>query len=295
LDDGTEAFAGEVGVAGFPDEDGAEEDVRGVGFGEGEGAGAGGAFGGGGGVEAKGGFGGGVEVGGEPVEGGEEIGVGVDVEEGAMANAAFLGDGEAEEVAGGGAAGDPGEVVGDAVAEFVWGAAEGFGGGDFGAGAEVEDFLAGEVGVEGVGAVDGDLALAFVPVAGGVGMELEAWGRGEEFEGVVGVVELGRGGGEDEFEVFVGGDDWEEGDDEVFEVVDEGDFVEEDVAGPGAGGGEVRGDDFGAGVGGFVVVNAEFEFLGLEEFGEGVRVEALEDFVFGGVGGVEEETGRGGA
>ena len=121
--------------------------------------------------------------------------------------AAFLGGGEAEEVAGGGAAEHPGEPMGDAMAVLVGGAVEGFAGRDFQAGFEVEDFFAGEVGVEGVGAMDADAGFGLIPVAFGAGLEVQAGGRGEEFEGVMGIVKLGRGGGEDELELFVRGDD----------------------------------------------------------------------------------------
>ncbi len=218
----------------------------------------------------------------------------------AEASAAFLGGGEAVEVASGGAAKHPGEPMGDAMAVFVGGAGEGFAGSDFQTGFEVEDFFAGEMGVEGVGAMDADAGFGLIPVAFGAGLEGDAGGRGEEFEGVMGIVKLGRGGGEDEFELFVGGDDGQEGGHEFAEVADEGDFVEQDGAGPGAGGGEVGGDDFGAGVNGGAVIDAELEALLGKEFGEtgggdlfGARATATDDFFAGhGIEGFKFDAGE---
>ena len=95
----------------------------------------------------------------------------------------------------------------DAMAVFVGGAIEGFGGRDFIAGFEVEDLLASQGGVKSIGAMHSNVRFRRVPIACGIGLELQPGRRRKQFEAVMRVIKLWWCGGENELELFVRGDD----------------------------------------------------------------------------------------
>jgi hypothetical protein len=167
-----------------------------------------------------------------------------------LVDAAFLGGAKPQQITGGGAAEHPLEPMGDAMAVLVGRAMKSIGGGDFRAGLEVEDALPAEVGVKGIGAMDADTGLRYIPVAAGIGLTVVTGGRGEQFKGVMGIVELRRRGGKDEFEAFIGGDDGQQCIHQLAEIADKGDFVQQDGSRPRPRRGDVGRDDFSAGIAG---------------------------------------------
>lgn len=204
----------------------------------------------------------------QPIQCGDHVGVGIDLEVLALADAAFLSGAEPEQIASRRAADHPLEPMGDTVAVLVGRALEGFRGCDFLAGFEVEDFLSGQRGIEGVGPMNADAGLGRVPVACRIGFKFQSGGRGQQFKTIMCIVKLRRGGGENEFEIFVRGDDRQESGHEFAEVADESDFIEQDGSRPRAGGGDIGRNDLGAGETGGRVINAKFEALLAEEAGE---------------------------
>src|ERR1700677_648409 len=151
--------------------------------------------------------------------------------------------------------------MGNAMAVLVGRAMEGFSGGDFRAGFKVKNLLPAQRSIKGIGTMDADAGFGRVPVTVGTGYELQSGGRCEQFKRVMGIVKLRRRGGEDELETFVGGNDRQQSVHEFAQIADESDFVQQHRSRPRTRRSDVGRDDFGAGVAGGRVINAEFQTL----------------------------------
>src|ERR1700677_3002817 len=158
--------------------------------------------------------------------------------------------------------------MGNAMAVLVGRAMEGFSGGDFRAGFKVKNLLPAQRSIKGIGTMDADAGFGRVPVTVGTGYKLQSGGRCEQFKRVMGIVKLRRRGGEDELETFVGGNDRQQRVHEFAQIADESDFVQQHRSRPRTRRSDVGRDDFGAGVAGGRVINAEFEALLAKKIGK---------------------------